>query len=163
MYDRNVSLKQQHDQDISSLCLSLKLCGKKSLKILQKDCPTLVEYLSYLQWWIDLQNRVILLDSSILIQRSLWPKKFVEIVVKVHGMPKSIVSDRNVVFTSLFWQQLFRMEGNELKMSSSYHPQSDRQTEVVNRCLDAYLRCFCNSQQKEWLSYLPWAEYWFKY
>lgn len=69
-------------------------------------------------------------------------KLFVEDIFKLHGMPQSIVSDRNPVFTSTFWKELFHLQGTQLKMSASYHPQMDSQTEVVNCCLENYLRCF---------------------
>ena len=57
-------------------------------------------------------------------------------VCKLHGMPKTIVSDKDTVFTALFWQELFKLQDTELAMSSAYHPQSDGQTEVVNRSLE---------------------------
>jgi hypothetical protein len=53
---------------------------------------------------------------------------FMHNIVKLHGMPKSIVSDRDKVFTSAFWQHLFKLQGTSFAMSSAYHPQSDGQT-----------------------------------
>ncbi|KAL6322877.1 hypothetical protein AAG906_020920 [Vitis piasezkii] len=67
-------------------------------------------------------------------------KAFVANVVRLHGIPTSIVSDRDKVFISSFWQTLFQLQGTKLCMGSSYHPQSDGQTEVVNRTLEQYLR-----------------------
>lgn len=57
---------------------------------------------------------------------------YMENVFKLHGLPEAIVSDRDKVFTSNLWQELFRLAGTELRMSSAYHPQSDGQTERVN-------------------------------
>lgn len=61
---------------------------------------------------------------------------YLDNVYKLHGMPWSIVSDKDTVFPNIFWQGLFAVHGVDLLLSSSYHPQTDGQTEVVNRCLE---------------------------
>ncbi|KAG8639326.1 hypothetical protein MANES_14G117021v8 [Manihot esculenta] len=87
--------------------------------------------------------------------------KFVEGVVKLHGMPRSIISDRDPIFMSNFWREFFKLSGTQLNMSSSYHPEIDGQSEVTNRCLEQYLRCFASQQLRRWSIFLPWAEYWY--
>jgi len=86
---------------------------------------------------------------------------FFKNVVKLHGLPKSIVSDRDKVFTSQFWKFLWQFSGTTLKMSSAYHPQSDGQSEILNKCLELYLRCFTFDAPREWSKMLAWAEYWY--
>ncbi|KAD5961527.1 hypothetical protein E3N88_13000 [Mikania micrantha] len=86
---------------------------------------------------------------------------FVKEIVRLHGIPKNILSDRDPLFLSNFWQEVFRAQGTTLSMSSAYHPESDGQTEVINRCLETYLRCFAVDQPKMWAHWLPWAEFWY--
>jgi hypothetical protein len=88
-------------------------------------------------------------------------KAFLDNVYKLHGLPKAIVSDRDKVFLSHFWQSLFKMMKVELQLSTGYHPQTYGQTEVVNRCLGCYLRCMTGEKPKDWVDWLPLAEYWY--
>ncbi|GMI65616.1 hypothetical protein HRI_000230900 [Hibiscus trionum] len=67
-------------------------------------------------------------------------QSFMENVFKFHGLPGNIICDRNKVFMSVFWQELFGKLGVKINPSTAYHPQTDGQTEKVNQCLEAYLR-----------------------
>jgi hypothetical protein len=80
-------------------------------------------------------------------------------VVRLHGLPSTIVSDRDPVFTSTFWTTLFKLMGTKLHMSSAFHPQSDGQTETINKTIGMYLWCLTGDRPRQWLRWLPWAEY----
>lgn len=86
---------------------------------------------------------------------------FLDSVVKLHGVPASIVSDRDRVFTSHFWRQLFKAVGTKLSYSTAYHPQTDGQSERVNQCLEQYLRCAAHDSPAKWRKWLPMAEFWY--
>jgi hypothetical protein len=75
---------------------------------------------------------------------------FMDNIYKLHGLPKSIIFDRDRIFTSRLWQLLFQLAGIQLRMSSSYHPQTDSQTERVNQCLETFLRCFIHACPTRW-------------
>ena len=82
-------------------------------------------------------------------------------MVKLHGVPKTLVSDRDKVFTSQFWKALFQTLGTQLALSTAYHPQSDGQSERVNQHVEMYLRCAISDTPKKWKHWLPLAELWY--
>lgn len=86
---------------------------------------------------------------------------FMQQVYHLHGLPTAIVSDRDKIFLSNLWQELFRLAGVTLKMSSVYHPQTDSQTERVNQCLETFLRCFVNAAPTKWFDWIHLAEFWY--
>ena len=83
---------------------------------------------------------------------------FADKVVKLHGIPRTLVSDRDPIFISHFWKKLFKLSGTTLHHSTTYHPQTDGQTEVINRSLEHYLRAFVGAQPTKWVRLLGWAE-----
>lgn len=88
-------------------------------------------------------------------------KVYVDNVVKLHGIPLSIISDRDKVFTSAFWKAVIAAVGTKLHYSTAYHPQTDGQTERVNQCLEQYLRCAVHDEPKHWRRCLSMAEFWY--
>jgi hypothetical protein len=84
---------------------------------------------------------------------------YFENIFKLHGISKSIVRDRDPVFISSFWKELFHLNGVQFNFSSAYHPQTDGQTEVVNHTIKMYLRCFTSFTPRDWVRRLPWVEF----
>jgi transposase InsO family protein len=84
---------------------------------------------------------------------------FFKEVVRLHGLPKSIVSDRDTKFVGHFWRTLWKKLGTNLSFSSAYHPQMDGQTEVVNRSLGDLLRSLVAEHHSQWDQILPQAEF----
>lgn len=82
-----------------------------------------------------------------------------ENVYKHHGIPRNIISDRDVLFTSTFWGHLHTLVGTQLKMSSAYHPQTDGATERANRTVTQMLRQCISPNQKDWVSKLPTIQF----
>lgn len=74
---------------------------------------------------------------------------FLDTVYRLHGHPISIVTDRDTIFTSSFWKELFKLLGTQLAMSSAYHPQTDGQKERLNQCLEGYLRAMVHSTPRK--------------
>jgi transposase InsO family protein len=80
-------------------------------------------------------------------------------IIRLHGVPNVIVSDRDTKFLSHFWRTLWAKLGTKLLFSTTYHPQTDGQTEVVNRTLSTMLRAILKKNIKMWEEYLPHVEF----
>ena len=86
---------------------------------------------------------------------------FIREIIRLHGVPKTIMSDRDAKLTSKFWKEIFVGLGTKFAFSTTYHPQIDGHIERVNRILEDMLRMYVMHQQRKWEEYIPL--FWFKY
>jgi hypothetical protein len=84
---------------------------------------------------------------------------YIEHILRLHGVPRSIVSDRGYQFTAQFWKSLHGSLGTSLDYSSAFHPQTDGQTERVNQVLEDLLRACVLTYNTDWEKSLPYAEF----
>ncbi|QRV96830.1 Transposon Ty3-G Gag-Pol polyprotein [Ceratobasidium sp. AG-Ba] len=84
---------------------------------------------------------------------------FIQEIWKLHGLPKTTVSDRGPTFNSQFLRALYAKLGIEPKLSTAFHPETDGITERTNQWLKGFLRSFCNYRQDDWVRWLPIAEF----
>ncbi|GJP51014.1 hypothetical protein CLOM_g10168, partial [Closterium sp. NIES-68] len=76
-----------------------------------------------------------------------------------HGIPTTLISDRDPKFTSKFWKELMSLLRTKLAMSSTYHPQTDGQTERLNQIVEQLLRTACKDEISKWDLHLPVLEF----
>jgi hypothetical protein len=84
---------------------------------------------------------------------------FLREVVAPHGLPKEIISDRDRLYTSKFWTAITAALGVKRKLSTAFHPQTNGGNERMNQIVEAYLRCYVNYQQDNWVELLPLAQF----
>ena len=84
---------------------------------------------------------------------------FIKEIFRLHGSPRSIVSDRGPQFISAFWKRFSELLQFDINLSSAFHPETDGSTEVLNQTIEQYLRIFCSFQQNDWTSHLPLSEF----
>ena len=106
-----------------------------------------------------LTSMVHLIPSQINYNASQLAELMFEHVYKMHGLPKNIISDHDVLFTSIFWSWLNKLIGTNLRMSSAYHPQLDGATERANCMITQMLRQCVHPNQKDWVTKLPAIEF----
>jgi len=85
--------------------------------------------------------------------------RYIQEIVRLHSVAKSIVSDRDPRFTSKFWAEVNRILGTQLLMSTAFHPQTDGVTERANRTINAILRAVVNPDQSNWVEKIPMVEF----
>jgi hypothetical protein len=109
-----------------------------------------VDHFSKMEHFIDLKETATGKDAG---------NAFLEEVWKLHGLPESIILDRETQWTSEFWDGLCGLLGIKKRMSTSFHPQTGRQTGRVHQTLETYLCTFINYDQDHWDCLLPLAEF----
>lgn len=87
--------------------------------------------------------------------------KFMDNIFKLHGFSQVLITDRDHIFTSALWQEVFKLAGLDLWFTLAYRPQTDGKTERVNQCLETYLRCFTQACPSKWKHWLSLEEYWY--
>lgn len=90
---------------------------------------------------------------------TILAQSFIDRIYRLHGALENVVIDRDPLFISNFWKEFLSQLGITQNMSFSYHPQSDEQSEVVNWCLENYLRLFVWHNQHSWCKWLPLVEW----
>jgi transposase InsO family protein len=112
--------------------------------------------------WV-INDRLTKVTHFILVRatyvRDKLAKLYIDNILKLHGVPKSIVFDRGSQFVSKFWRSLHQALKTKLDFSSAYHPQSDVQTERVNQVLEDMLRSCVLTYGKNWKDSLAFAEF----
>ncbi|KAJ7517350.1 hypothetical protein O6H91_21G020200 [Diphasiastrum complanatum] len=134
--------------------LFLRSIGQVLAWILYLPCQQqLGDMMVSMWWWIGLQN----MHLSYLIK--LLKVQFLNNVFKLHGIPKEIVSDKDSRCISTFREVIMSKLGIKLCSSTSFHPETDGQTERVNQWLECYLRHFVSNHQTKWVDWLYLAEF----
>ena len=106
-----------------------------------------------------LTKGVIIIPCSKTIDAMGIAKLFFSHVFKRFGLHDSLISDRGPQFASAFARELARLLQYDVKLSTAYHPQTDGQTECTNQEIETYLRIFCANNPKNWIDFLPTAEF----
>lgn len=104
-------------------------------------------------------NRIHLVPSRSTDTATDFADSFIRDIFRLQGLPNAVLSDRNPKFTSKFWIYLMKQCGIQSKMSTSHHPQTDGATEIMNRTISNYLKCYFAFHQCDWGSLLFRAEF----
>ena len=106
-----------------------------------------------------LTSMVHLIPVNNIVKASKPSSIYIKEVVRLHGLPDSIVSDRDSKFTSRFWRETHRILGTKFMMSTAFHPQTDGATEQANRSVGQILRTIVQPNQTDWVEKLPMVKF----
>lgn len=113
-----------------------------------------------IQVWVDTKTKSIHAEATVMETSSEGMAKLTrDRVIRYHGLPKKIISDRDPRYVSKFTRELYRLLGVEQNPSTAYHPQTDGQTERMNQEIEKYLRIYVNYHQDDWAEWLALAEF----
>ena len=113
-----------------------------------------------IQVWVDTcTKRVHIEPTNMEITSEGIAKLTRDRVIRYHGVPRKIISDRDPRYVSAFMQELSKSLGFKLNTSTAYHPQTDGQTERMNQEIEQYLRIYINFHQNDWSDWLSLAEF----
>jgi len=111
---------------------------------------TVVDSVSKRAYFIPTHTMVTAEEAARLFLHQVW---------KLYGLPKCVISDHGPQFVARFTRELYYLLGIKLASSTTWHPQTNRQTERINQELDQYLWLFVNKWQNDWYNLLPMAEF----
>ncbi|KAJ9534690.1 hypothetical protein QJQ45_013074 [Haematococcus lacustris] len=117
------------------------------------------KYDSILAFVDRLSKMVHLVPTHESINSEKFARLFKNNVIRLHGKPVSVLSDRGAIFNSENWREICRLLGVRIAMSSAYHPQSDGQTERMNRVVEEMLRAYISPDQSDWVEHLDMVEF----
>ena len=106
-----------------------------------------------------LSKGVILIPCKKTIDALGTANNYLDAVYRRFGLPDKLISDRGPQFASKVFQELGRLLGIKLSLTTAYHPQADGETERVNQDIGAYLRLFCANNPEKWLELIPLMEF----
>ena len=115
------------------------------------------DYLLVIIDWLMLQVHLVPTTMWVTAKEVAW--LFLKEIVRLHGVPESIVSDCNTKFMSTFWCELHKLMGTKLLMSTAFHPQMDGATEQANHSIGQILRMIIHDDQRDWAAKCPMVEF----
>jgi len=110
----------------------------------------IVDRFSKMAHFIPLKTEEHIKELALIFLKEIW---------RLHGLPETIISNRDTRFTSKFWMSLMQLLQVKLNVSTACHPETDGQTERINQTLEQYLRSYCLYQQDDWVSLLPFVQH----